>query len=50
MGSVAVLKPAAGGVEGTELDGDAGADAEERGEGALVEGGRALVGEDGAGG
>lgn len=37
------FEPAAGGVEGAELDGDAGADADEGGEGALVEGGGAFV-------
>ncbi len=34
----ALLEPAACGVEGAELDGDAGADAEEGGERAFVEG------------
>lgn len=47
---VALLEGAAGLVEGAELDGDAGADADERREGALVEGEAALVLVDGGGG
>lgn len=50
LGAVAGLEPAARGVEGGELDGDAGADADERREGALVEGGGAFVAVDGLGG
>lgn len=44
---VLLLEVAAGGVEAAKLDRDAGADAEERGEGALVEGEGALVAPDG---
>lgn len=47
---VLVLKVAAGGVEAAELDRDAGADAEERGERALVEGEGPLVAPDAGGG
>lgn len=50
VGGVASLEPPAGGVEGTELDGDAGADAQQRREGSLVEGEGALVSVDGGGG
>lgn len=46
----ALLEEAAGRVEGAELDGDAGADAQERGQGAFVEGERAFVLVDGGGG
>lgn len=49
-GDVAALEPAAGLVEGAELDGDAGTDADERGEGAFVEGEGTLVFVDGGGG
>lgn len=49
-GGVALLEPAPRGVEGAELDGDAGADADERRESALVEGEGALVAVDGGGG
>lgn len=49
-GGVAGFEPAAGRVEGAELDGDAGADADEGGQGALVEGEGALVLVDGGGG
>lgn len=41
-GLVALLEPAAGGVEAGKLDRDAGADTDERGQGALVEGEGAL--------
>jgi len=43
---VAALEGAAGVVEGAELDRDAGADADEGGQGAFVEGGCAFVFED----
>ena len=43
---VAGFEGAAGVVEAAELDGDAGADSDERGEGAFVEGGGAFVAED----
>lgn len=46
----ALLEEAAGRVEGAELDGDAGADAQKGGQGALVEGERAFVLVDGGGG
>ena len=46
---VAFFESAAGVVKGTELHGDAGADADEGGEGAFVEGESAFVGEDGGG-
>lgn len=45
-GGVAGFEGAPGVVEGAELDGDAGADAEEWGQGALVEGAAAFVLED----
>ena len=47
---VSALEVAAGLVVGAELDGDAGADADEGGEGALVEGEATLVLVDGCGG
>ena len=50
MLSVAGLEEAASLVESAELDRDAGADADEGGEGALVEGEGALVLVDGGGG
>lgn len=43
MAGVARLEPPPGGVEGAELDGDAGADADEGRQGALVEGQGALI-------
>lgn len=43
VGEVAGFEPAAGRVEGAELDGDAGADTDEGREGALVEGSGAFV-------
>ena len=46
---VAFLEGASGVVEGAELDGDAGADADEWGEGAFVEGEGAFLLEDGGG-
>lgn len=49
-GDVGVFQVAAGGVEGAELDGDAGAYAQQGGEGAFVEGGGALVAQDAGGG
>lgn len=49
-GVPAVFEVATRGVEGAELDGDAGADAEERGEGAFVEGQGSFVAVDGGGG
>jgi hypothetical protein len=47
-GLVALLEPAAGVVEGAELDRDAGADSDERCDGALVEGQGAFVFVDGS--
>lgn len=45
---VLLLKVAAGGVEAAELDGDAGADSEKRGERSFVEGQGPFVAPDGS--
>lgn len=49
VGGVAGLEPSACGVEGAELDGDAGADTNEGSQGALVEGEGTFVFVDGGG-